>query len=144
LREQFKAEEAELASIAGPLKLVAIDLGRVAAWFPLILGLALGVSWAWIADRAREFYRSLSLFADGGEKPTLARWVASKLGRVTPATLALRGLAFLAWIAIAALETASLPGVGALQAAEGAAIGAAAVMAAGGLHWRATGMPKGN
>jgi hypothetical protein len=139
LREQFKEQEAELSSIAGPLKVVAIDLGRVAAWFPLILGLALGGSWAWMAERARELERSLSLFGDGAEKQTLARWVASKIGRANPATLALRGVTFLIWIAIAALEAANLPGVGALNAASGAAIGAAAVIAAAGFHWRITG-----
>ena len=139
LREQFKEQEAELSSIAGPLKLLAIDLGRVAAWFPLILGLALGGSWAWMTERARELERSLSLFGDGAEKQTLARWVANKIGRANPATLALRGVTFLVWIAIAALEVANLPGVGALNAASGAVIGAAAVIAAAGLHWRTTG-----
>jgi hypothetical protein len=139
LREQFKEQEAELSSIAGPLKIVAIDLGRVAAWFPLILGLALGGSWAWMAERARELERSLSLFGDGAERQTLARWVASKIGRANPATLALRGVTFLVWIAIAALEAANLPGVGALNAASGAVIGAAAVIAAAGFHWRTTG-----
>ena len=139
LREQFKEQEAELSSIAGPLKIVAIDLGRVAAWFPLILGLALGGSWAWMAERAHELERSLSLFGDGAERQTLARWVASKIGRANPATLALRGVTFLVWIAIAALEAANLPGVGALNAASGAAIGAAAVIAAAGFHWRTTG-----
>jgi len=138
LREQFKEQEAELSSIAGPLKILAIDLGRVAAWFPLILGLALGGSWAWMTERARELERSLSLFGDGAEKQTLARWVANKIGRANPATLALRGVTFLVWIAIAALEVANLPGVGALNAASGAVIGAAAVIAAAGLHWRTT------
>lgn len=140
LREQFKEQEAELSSMAAPLKVVAIDLGRVAAWFPLILGLALGGSWALTAERARDLQRSLSLFADGAEKLTLAGWVASKIGRASPATIALRGMAFLVWIAIAALETANLPGAGALHAALGIVIGAAAVIAAAGFHWRTTGM----
>jgi hypothetical protein len=91
-----------------------------------------------MTERARELERSLSLFGDGAEKQTLARWVASKFGRANPATLALRGVTFLVWIAIAALEVANLPGVGALNAASGAVIGAAAVIAAAGLHWRTT------
>ncbi len=140
LREQFKEQEAELASIAAPLKVVAIDLDRVAAWFPLLLGLVLGCSWSWMAERGREFQRSLSLYADGAEKLVLAKWVTSKIGRASPTTLTLRGGAFLVWIAIAAFETADLPGVGVLHAASGAATGAAAVIVAAGLHWRTTAM----
>ncbi len=136
LREQFKEQEAALASIIQPLKVVAIDLGRLVSWFPLVLGLVLAGSLAWTTERLRELIDTIALFSDGAAKALPARWLATRIRRTNGAAIALRGAAFLAWIAFAGSQVARLPSVDSHEALLWTVLGGAAVVGASLHQWR--------
>lgn len=137
LREQFKEQEAELASIIQPLKVVAIDLGRLVSWFPLILGLVLAGSLTWTTERLRELIDTIALFPDGAAKALPARWLAARIRHTNSTVIALRGAAFLAWIAFAGSQVARLPSVDGRDALWWTVLGGVAVVGASLHQWRA-------
>jgi hypothetical protein len=130
LRERFKEQQAELASFAQPLKVVAIDLGRIVTWFPLVLGLILAGSVIWTAERLRDLRETVALSSATAAAALPARWLARKLGSTAIVVIVCKAAAFVIWIGFAGLQIAGLANAGIRQALSLSVFGSAAVLAA--------------
>jgi hypothetical protein len=139
LKEEFRAQQAELAAKVEPLKAVSVDLAVVVQFYPLILGLVLSGVTAWRATRVEELRGIVTLISRGDRSGLAFQWLLARTGasRGRPHILsAVRCLAFIAWLSFSAwrLEAAAAfsgSGIGTLVL-----IGSAAILLASLYEWR--------
>lgn len=138
LEAQFADQRKQLAALAGTSAFVPVDLRSFIGLFPLVLGLALGLTLLRIGQARREAalaLRDLTLAApEGGEETRI--WLTRRAldgqaeGLVPSLTAAAMAAVALAWIVWSAVSLQDSPLVPPLPAVWSAAIGIAMVLAA--------------
>lgn len=84
LTEQFQDQTEKLASIAKPLRFLALELESVMVIFPLLLGLILAGATAWTTLRLRELGWTIHLMIKEGADQLLWSWYCAQVFILVP------------------------------------------------------------
>jgi len=119
LDEEFHEQQKELADLVGPLKGIAIDLGTVVPYFPAILAIAFVALIGWLASRIEELGEAAAMVARADPASTAPEWLRRRISE-SPwhrrIVILARGIALLAWVALASSELAGAALVGRAEA----------------------------
>lgn len=84
LEEQFKVQQNKLASLAKPLRFIALELNSIIGLFPLLLGLIFATLTVWTTLCLHELGRIIRLIVKQGADPLLWDWYCAQVFLLLP------------------------------------------------------------
>jgi hypothetical protein len=84
LEQQFKGQQEKLASLAKPLKFIALELNSIMVLFPLLLGLIFAALTVWTTLCLHELGRITHLIVKQGADPLLWDWYCAQVFLLLP------------------------------------------------------------
>lgn len=107
LEAEFKEQQQAFAAMVEPLKGIAIDLGNLVPYVPLLLGLGFAGLTGWLAARVRQLGQCVDLSVKADPASLAPLWLRGRVAASPwhqPAAMLARGAILAAWVALASAE----------------------------------------
>lgn len=107
LEAQFKEQQAQLTSMAEPLKVISIDLATFTAHFPLVLSAAFIALTGWLVVRLKQLGQAVALVSRNDTASLASEWFTGYVA-TSPwhrsSAIFIRATALILWVAIAGYQ----------------------------------------